>query len=306
MDKARLVVVAGPTASGKTAAAVRLAKEIGGEIVSADSMQVYRYLDIGSAKVKPEETGGIPHHLISVLDPKEPFNVTVFKALADEAIEGIYARGRIPVLCGGTGFYIQAVLRDIDFDENAEGTAYREALQRLADEKGAGYLHEMLLKKDPKSAEAIHENNVKRMIRALEFLEKTGFPISEHNAREREKKSPYDFDYFVLTRERKALYEGIERRVDRMMEEGLLEEVRFLKDYGCTPEMTSMQGLGYKQLLAYLNGYGTLEEAVSRIKTETRHFAKRQLTWFRREADAVFVDTDREDLLDVYFRRRQA
>ena len=300
-NKKPLIVIAGPTASGKTSAGIALAKKIGGEIISADSMQVYKYMDIGSAKVKKEEMEGIPHHLIDVLDPKEEFNVTVFKRLAEEALSGIYERGNIPIVAGGTGFYIQALVRDIDFTENTGDKSYRRLLEEKArKEGGPEYLHRLLSKKDPLSAERIPVNNVKRVIRALEFYEETGIPISVHNDREKEKESPYDLSYFVLSPEREILYKRIDERVDRMMEEGLLEETRFLMDYGCQREMTSMQGLGYKQLYAHLLGEMSLAEAVDEIKLQTRHFAKRQLTWFRREAGAVFTDPLKENLTDVF------
>ena len=279
--KRPLIILAGPTAVGKTAASIRLAKAIGAEIISADSMQVYRHMDIGSAKIRQEEMEGVPHYLIDVLEPEEEFNVVRFQQMAKAAAEEIYAKGKIPLVAGGTGFYIQALLYDIDFTENDGDTSYRRSLEKTAEEKGGEYLHAMLREADPKAAEEIHPHNIKRMIRALEFHHQTGGKISEHNEAEREKSSPYDFAYFVLTDERSRLYERIDRRVDKMMEEGLLEEVRYLKD---------MQGLGYKELYAYLDGECTLEEAVRIIKRDTRHFAKRQLTWFKRERDVIWAD----------------
>ncbi len=298
-DKRKLVIIAGPTAVGKSAAAIALAKEIGGEIVSADSMQVYRRMDIGSAKVTEEETEGIPHHLIDILEPQEEFNVTLFQKLAKEAMEGIYSRGHVPIITGGTGFYIQSVLYDIDFTENGDDKGYRHELEQLAATEGPEALSEMLREIDPESAERIHENNVRRVIRALEFYRETGGKISTHNENERAKESPYDFRYFVLTMDRAHLYERIGLRVDKMMEAGLLDEVKRLSEEGCRPEMVSMQGLGYKQLLSYLNGHETLEEAVERIKQETRHFAKRQLTWFKRERGVIYIDVEKENVQDV-------
>ncbi|MBP5225408.1 MAG: tRNA (adenosine(37)-N6)-dimethylallyltransferase MiaA [Lachnospiraceae bacterium] len=295
MDKKPLIIIAGPTAVGKSKAAVALAKAIGGEVVSADSMQVYRYMDIGSAKVTEEEMDGVPHHLIDVLDPKEPFNVTVFQRMAKEAVRTIHEKGRVPILCGGTGFYIQSVLYDIDFTEHGEDPDYRRSLETFAREEGADALRRLLEEADPEGAAAIEGPNVKRMIRALEYHHMTGEPISVHNRTERMKESPYDARYFVLTMDRAALYERIDRRVDLMMEAGLLKEVEWLKAYGCTKEMTSMQGLGYKQLFEY----DDLEDAVSRIKQETRHFAKRQLTWFRREKQAVYIDVLKENAVNV-------
>ncbi len=289
MNKKKLIILTGPTAVGKTALSIGLAKEIGGEIISADSMQVYKHMDIGSAKITPEETQGIPHYLVDILEPKEEFNVFLFQKLAKEAMEQIYAKGHIPILVGGTGFYIQSVLYDIDFTENEADTSYREELEQLAKEQGAEYLHDMLKKVDGESAQTIHANNVKRVIRALEYYHLTGSPISEHNRREREKESPYDFRYFVLNDERSGLYKRIDLRVDQMLQDGLVDEVRKLKEMGCSMEHVSMQGLGYKEILGYLNGDHDLERAVYLIKRDTRHFAKRQLTWFRREKDVIFI-----------------
>ena len=302
-NKRPLVILTGPTAVGKTAASIGLAKAIGGEIISADSMQVYKEMDIGSAKIRPEEMDGVPHHLVDVLDPSEDFNVVLFQQMAKEAMEGIYQRGHIPIVVGGTGFYIQALLYDIDFTENNADTAYREELEALAKTQGAEYLHEMLEKVDPESAEQIHFHNVKRVIRALEYYEQTGEKISAHNEAERAKISPYHFFYYVLNTDRTVLYERIEKRIDEMMEEGLVEEVRQLQAMGCRRDSVAMQGLGYKEILAYLNGEMSLETAVNILKRDTRHFAKRQLTWFRRERDVRFLylpefDNDRERVLE--------
>lgn len=288
--KKPLIILTGPTAVGKTSLSVQLAKCINGEIISADSMQVYKGMDIGSAKIRPEEMCGVPHHLIDILDPWEEFNVVVFQQKCRECMEGIYERGHIPILAGGTGFYIQAVLRDIDFTENEEGSEYRSFLEALAREKGAEHLHQMLLEVDPKAAEAIHANNVKRTIRALEFYHMTGQKISDHNERESRKENAYNACYFVLNDDRQLLYERIEQRVDEMFREGLVEEVKGLVDRGCTRDMVAMQGLGYKEIVDYLEGRCSLEEAVYVIKRDTRHFAKRQLTWFKREKEVIWVD----------------
>ena len=290
MEKKPLVVLTGPTAVGKTKLSIELAKAIGGEIISADSMQVYKYMDIGSAKITPEEMQGVPHHLIDVLEPTEDFNVVIFQQKCRECMEGIYERGHIPILTGGTGFYIQAVLKDIDFTENEENTEYRAALEALAKEKGAEALHEILIAVDPEAAEAIHANNIKRTIRALEYFHLTGEKISLHNEQEKEKQSAYRSCYFVLTDDRAKLYERIDMRVDEMLANGLVEEVKRLKEMGCHKEQVSMQGLGYKEILSYLEGEMSLEEAVYLIKRDTRHFAKRQLTWFRREKDVIWID----------------
>lgn len=285
-----MIILAGPTAVGKTAASIRLAKAVGGEIISADSMQVYRHMDIGSAKIRPEEMEGVPHYLVDVLEPEEDFNVVRFQQMAKAAAEEIYARGRIPIAAGGTGFYIQALLYDIDFTENDGDSSFRRKLEKTAEEKGGEYLHALLQEADPEAALQIHPHNIKRMIRALEFHHQTGGKISEHNETEREKESPYNFAYFVLTDDRSHLYDRIDRRVDLMMEEGLLDEVRFLKERGVRRDSTAMQGLGYKELYAFLDGEYPLEEAVRIIKRDTRHFAKRQLTWFKRERDVIWAD----------------
>ena len=288
--KTPLIILTGPTAVGKTALSVKLAQKTGGEIISADSMQVYRHMDIGSAKIRPAEMQGVPHHLIDVLEPQEEFNVTVFQNMAKKAIGEIRSRGHIPILAGGTGFYIQAVLYDIDFTENAEETSVREALERTAEEKGAQYLHQMLKEVDPESAALIHANNIKRTVRALEYYMQTGQKISEHNEKERSRRSAYNACYFVLNDEREKVYERIDRRVDRMLSDGLVKEVQALKEMGCTRDLVSMQGLGYKEILGYLDGEYDLDRAVYLIKRDTRHFAKRQLTWFRRERDVIWLN----------------
>ncbi len=304
--KKPLVILTGPTAVGKTALSIMLAKAIGGEIISADSMQVYRYMDIGTAKIKPEETEGVPHHLIDVLNPTEDFNVTAFQTMAKQAINEIYSRGRIPIVTGGTGFYIQSLLYDISFEET-EVSSYREELTAYYEAYGAHALHEELKKVDPVSYEEIHENNAKRVIRALEFYHDTGYPISEHNKAQRQKESPYNFEYFVLNDDREVLYGRIEKRIDTMIEQGLIEEVQSLLDYGCQPDMVSMQGLGYKEIISYLNGECSLEEAVYILKRDTRHFAKRQLTWFRREKEVTWIDrtsfSSEEEMLEYMLNR---
>lgn len=310
--KKPLIILTGPTAVGKTKASIGLAKALNGEIISADSMQVYKHMDIGSAKIRPEEMQGIRHYLIDELEPDEEFHVVRFQEMAKKAMEEIYAKNKIPIVVGGTGFYIQALLNDIDFTESNEDTSYRKELEQLALEKGAEYIHAMLQEIDPKSAEIIHANNVKRVIRALEFYKLTGEKISEHNEQERAKESPYDFCYFVLTDDREKLYERINLRIDQMLEEGLVDEVEALKDRGYTKDMVSMQGLGYKEILDYLNGECSLEEAIYILKRDTRHFAKRQLTWFRREREVIWIpknefDYDEEKILEVmleYIRER--
>ena len=290
--KKPLIVLTGPTAIGKTSLSISLAKAVNGEIISADSMQVYKHMDIGSAKIRPEEMKGVPHYLVDVLEPEEEFHIVKFQQMAKAAMEEIYGKGKIPILVGGTGFYIQAVTRDIDFTEAKQEDAYRSELEALAEEKGAEYLHEMLQKVDPASAESIHAHNVKRVIRALEFYHQNGTPISAHNEEQKAQESPYNLAYFVLNGPREILYDRIDRRVDQMLEEGLVKEVENLKEMGCHRGMVSMQGLGYKEILACLEGEYPLEEAVRILKRDTRHFAKRQLTWFRREKDVIWLNKE--------------
>lgn len=303
MAKKPLIILAGPTAVGKTALSISLARAVNGEIISADSMQVYKGMDIGSAKIRPEEMQGVSHHLIDELWPDEAFHVVLFQALAKKYMQEIWERGKVPILVGGTGFYIQAVLYDIDFTENGEDHGYRQELEQLAKEKGAQYLHDRLQEVDPKAAEEIHANNVKRVMRALEYFKETGEPISLHNEQEHQKESPYNFAYFVLNEERATLYEKINRRIDLMLEAGLIEEVTMLKEKGYTRDMVSMQGLGYKEILDYLSGNCTLEEAIYILKRDTRHFAKRQITWMKRERDVCWIQkeafsSDTQKMLD--------
>lgn len=302
-----LIILTGPTAVGKTDLSIRLAKETNGEIISADSMQVYRTMDIGTAKIKKEEMSGIPHHLIDILDPDEEFNVVLFKKYAKEAIEDITGRGKTPIIVGGTGFYIQAVLYDIDFEENDDDMSYRYKLEAIAKEKGNIHLHNMLDNIDHEAALKIHPNNIRRVIRALEFYDKTGKKISEHNEREAARKSPYNFEYFVLNDERSKLYDRIDKRVDVMIKEGLLDEVKGLLDKGYTRDLVSMQGLGYKEIIDYLNGAVTIDEAVYTLKRDTRHFAKRQLTWAKREKEVTWVNkydfADEDEILDFMLSR---
>lgn len=297
MDKRPLLIITGPTGVGKTELSVKLAKMIDGEIVSADSMQVYRHMDIGTAKITVAQMQGIPHHLIDVLEPTEDYNVSLFKEAAEQAIQGIYSRNRIPIIAGGTGFYIQALLYDIDFTDNAQ-TPYRDELFGIARERGNGYLYEQLKECDPGAAEYIHANDLKRVTRALEFFHETGERISEHNERERRRESPYDFRYFVLNRPRELLYDRINERVDEMIGAGLVGEVSKLLEMGCNSSMISMQGLGYKEIIDHLNGNISLAAAVEKIKRDTRHFAKRQLTWFKRERDVIWINKDEFDYDD--------
>lgn len=287
--KKPLVILTGPTAVGKTELSIALAKWINGEIISADSMQVYKYMDIGTDKISSSKMEEIKHYLIDMVDPQEEFNVVKFQKYAKEAMKEIYKKGKIPIVVGGTGFYIQALLYDIDFEETKEDLGYRKELEKLGQEKGRQFLHSILEKVDPESAHNIHPNNVKKIIRALEFNKLTGKKISDHNKEQQEKSSPYNFSYFVLTNDREYLYKRINDRVDKLIEDGLVLEVESLLSMGCTKDMVSMQGLGYKEIIPYLEGDYSLEEAVYLLKRDTRHFAKRQLTWFKREKDVTMI-----------------
>lgn len=289
-QKPPLIILTGPTSVGKTALSIALSKKLHGEVISADSMQVYRHMDIGSAKIRADETDGVPHHMIDLLEPTESFNIMMFQEYAKRYIHEIMQRGHLPVLVGGTGFYIQSVLYDIDFTKEEDGGTYRQELETLCMQKGEAYLHAMLREVDAASADAIHMHNSKRVIRALEYYHLTGQKISEHNSEQREREGRYNACYFVLNDDREKIYRQIDQRVDQMLESGLIEEVEALRQMGCNRNMVSMQGLGYKEILDYLEGSISLERAVYLIKRDTRHFAKRQLTWFRRERDVIWVD----------------
>ena len=287
MNKQPLLIIAGPTASGKTELSVELAKRLSGEIISADSMQVYRGMDIGTAKVTSEERQGVPHHLIDIREPHEEWNVMDFCRMAAEKIEEIASKDRLPILVGGTGFYIHALAYGAEFEEETKSEV-RARLEQRSDEDLYAYLQQV----DPASCETIHRNNRKRVIRALEYYEQTGHRMSELNARLREKPAVYDLCFLVLDMDRAVLYDRINRRVDLMLEQGLVQEVQRLREAGYHRDMVSMKGLGYKEILAYLDGEMSLEEAVYVLKRDTRHFAKRQLTWMRREKEATFLQRE--------------
>ncbi|NDL68162.1 tRNA (adenosine(37)-N6)-dimethylallyltransferase MiaA [Anaerotalea alkaliphila] len=287
--KKPLIIIAGPTASGKTGLALELAKRLDGEVVSADSMQVYRGMDIGTAKISPAGMEGIPHHLIDICSPGDPFNIRIFQEEAKKALASCWERGKVPLLTGGTGFYIQSVLYDIDFETVDKREEIRQYYEDVLAREGAVHLHRLLEEVDPEGAQAIHPNNVKRVVRALEYHAETGTPISAHNKAQRAKASPYNFLFYVLTMDRQRLYGRIDRRVDRMFEEGLVAEVRGLAAEGYGAGLPSMQGLGYKEVLRALEGKCSLEEAKTLIQRDTRHFAKRQLTWFRREPEVDWI-----------------
>lgn len=287
-----LIVLTGPTAVGKTSLSIALAKAVDGEIISADSMQVYKYMNIGTAKITEEEKCGIPHFLIDELEPDEEFNVTIFKNKVMGYIEDIKSRGKVPIIVGGTGFYIQSVIYDINFNEYGDDSEVRKKYELMAETIGKSELHKKLALVDREYADSVSENNVKKVVRALTFFEMTGEKLSEHNKRERERSSPFDFAYFVLTMDRKKLYERIDKRVDLMFDMGLVEEVKALMAKGYDKSLVSMQGIGYKEVIDYLNGKTSLEECIDIIKRDTRHFAKRQLTWFKREKVVTYIDKD--------------
>ena len=293
-----LIVLTGPTAVGKTSLSIALAKAVDGEIISADSMQVYKYMNIGTAKITEEEKCGIPHFLIDELEPNEEFNVTIFKNKVMGYIEDIKSRGKVPIIVGGTGFYIQSVIYDINFNEYGDDSNVRKKYEAMAETLGKSELHKKLALVDREYADSVSYNNVKKVVRALTFFEMTGEKLSEHNKRERVRSSPFDFAYFVLTMDRKKLYERIDKRVDLMFDMGLVEEVKALMAKGYDKSLVSMQGIGYKEVIDYLSGKTSLEECIDIIKRDTRHFAKRQLTWFKREKVVTYIDKDEFDAED--------
>lgn len=296
--KKNIVIIAGPTASGKTKIGIELAKKIDGEIVSADSMQIYKYMDIGSAKPTREEMQGVPHHMIDVVDPKEEFSVALYRQMAVDCIDNIIKRGKVPIIVGGTGLYINSLTYPLDFTETAKDEEYRFYLQNLAEEKGSHFIHEMLKDVDPESYNRLHPNDLKRIIRALEVYKNTGRPISEFQRQSKKREIDFNLAYFGLTMDRTKLYERINQRVDEMFEKGLIDEVKKLKEMGYTKDMTSMQGIGYKEVFDYLDGYLTLEEVKDIIKQNTRRYAKRQLTWFRREDRIFWINLDEFSSID--------
>ena len=283
MKKIPLIVVGGPTASGKTALAIELAKALDGEIVSADSMQIYKYMDIGTAKPTADELKECPHHLIGFREPDCDFSVADYTELAHKTIADITARGKVAIMCGGTGLYINSVVNDVDFGEYENDYELRKSLYELAKKDGAGVLLDMLAEFDPVSAKRLHPNNVKRIIRAIEFYKVSGVPISEHQERTKLKESRYDATMFLINHNREVLYDRINRRVDIMISDGLVDEVRSIMSMGYSRDLNSMQGIGYKEMIAYLEGEISLADAIDMIKQNSRRYAKRQLTWFRRD-----------------------
>ncbi|MBS6502808.1 MAG: tRNA (adenosine(37)-N6)-dimethylallyltransferase MiaA [Clostridium sp.] len=290
--KEKVLVIAGPTAVGKTDLSIKLAKELNGEIISTDSMQIYKYMDIGSAKITKEEMCGVPHHMIDVVDPSTPFSVADYKEMAQKCIDDIISRGKLPILTGGTGLYINALTCNMNFTEAENDLKYRSELEELAEKHGNEYIHNMLNDIDPISYKEIHYNNRKRVIRALEVYKLTKKPFSSFNAGEEFYNGPYDVTYYVLNMDREKLYNRINLRVDIMMDKGLLEECIKLKKMGYNSSVQSMQGIGYKEIFYYLENKISLNEAVEMIKQGSRNYAKRQLTWFRRDPRAIILDKD--------------
>lgn len=292
MKKIPLIVVGGPTASGKTALAIELAKALDGEIVSADSMQIYKYMDIGTAKPTADELKECPHHLIGFREPDCDFSVADYTELAHKTIADITARGKVAIMCGGTGLYINSVVNDVDFGEYENDYELRKSLDELVKKDGAGVLLDMLAEFDPVSAKRLHPNNVKRIIRAIEFYKVSGVPISEHQERTKLKESRYDATMFLINHNREVLYDRINRRVDIMISDGLVDEVRSIMNMGYSRDLNSMQGIGYKEMIAYLEGEISLADAIDMIKQNSRRYAKRQLTWFRRDGRINMLSPD--------------
>lgn len=296
MNKPKVILIAGPTGVGKTAASVILAQKLNTEIISCDSMQIYKGMDIGTAKVTPREAQGIAHHMIDVASPKDNFSVCDYVSMAAPIIERMALRGKPALIVGGTGLYADSLIKGIKFSEQAPADEeYRKHMECIAREKGVQYVHDMLKEADPDSAQSIHPNNIKRVIRALEYYHASGERISEHNKRTQNEQSPYDSVRIYFTRERKNLYERIDRRVDIMISEGLEAEVRALLQGGISRDTTAMQALGYKEIADALEGSITMDEAVELIKRDSRRYAKRQLTWFKRDSEGIWVNLDEFD-----------
>lgn len=290
LNKKPLIILTGPTAVGKTNLSIQLAKKLNTEIISADSMQVYKEMNIGTAKITQQEMDGVTHHLIDIISPKQPFNICEFKNAALCAMDSIYAKGKVPLIVGGTGFYIKALLYDTDFDVEGDNSSIRKDLEKELALHGPEHMHNRLNQIDPQSALSIHKNNTKRVIRAIEYYLINNKPISSHNTTMNDKDSPYNFVYFVLNDDRNTLYERIEQRVDKMISEGLLDEVNMLKEMGLNENHTSMQAIGYKEILEYTDGKVSFQTAVDNLKKDTRHLAKRQLTWFRGQKEITWIN----------------
>lgn len=301
--KPTVYVIGGPTASGKSNLAVELAKRINGEIISADSMQIYKDMNIGTAKITPEEMQGINHYLIDFVSPDERYSVSSFKKDAEKAIEAILAKGKVPIIVGGTGLYIDSLILGIEFQDEKIDTEYRESLNKIAEEQGLQKLYNMAQAIDPVAMKKISENDKKRIIRVLEIYHKTGKTKTEQELESRKSEIKYNYKVFAITMDRQVLYEKIEKRVDKMIEQGLIDEVQgILNKYQKFP--TAMQGLGYKEVVEYLENKTTKEEMVEKVKKETRHYAKRQLTWFRKNKNIIWLNGENsiEDNIDIMIK----
>jgi len=288
----KICILAGPTAVGKTEISLALARSLCGEIISADSAQVYKYMDIGTAKLKEEEMQGIKHYMIDEVTPDMDFSVAQFREKAELYIRDINDRGKLPIITGGTGLYINSLLNNLDFTDSISDEEYRREMQETAQVKGTEYVHAMLEAVDPASYRRLHPNDLRRVIRALEVYKHTGKPISYFQEESRKQPPRYDFAYITLTMDRRKLYERIDQRVDKMMASGLVEEVEGLINKGYGRELNSMQALGYKEIADFLHGFITKDEAVRILKRDTRHYAKRQLTWFRGDKRVYWVNVD--------------
>lgn len=293
--KRNLILIVGPTAIGKTSISIELAKRINGEIISADSMQIYKKMNIGTAKVRDEETKGINHYMINEVYPDEEFSVCNFQELAYKYISDIYSKNKIPIVVGGTGLYINSLVYNLDFTEAVSNQKLRDKYYNMAEVYGNEYIHEMLKEVDKKSYNRIHVNDTKRIVRALEVYYETGKPMSENYKKFREPNPDFNIVMIGLNMDRKKLYKRINKRVDMMIDEGLITEVKGLMDEGYTEDLTSIKGLGYKEIIGYINNDYELEEAIEILKRDTRRFAKRQLTWFRRDKRVNWIDVDEYD-----------
>lgn len=299
--KEKLVIIAGPTGVGKSALAIELAKRMDGEIISCDSMQIYRGMNIGSAKIRPDEQEGIPHHLLDVADPEQEFSVADYREMAQAAMEKIWERGHVPIMTGGTGLYINSVIYPMSFGHTMKSDTIRKRYEKIIENEGNEALHAILKERDPQSATLIHPNNVKRVIRALEVGDLTGKPFSVYRE-EKQLREDLEIFYYWISMDRQELYERIEKRVDNMMDEGLLEEVRELWRSGLKRSSQSMQGIGYKELILFLEGEISLDEAVCSIKQGSRNYAKRQMTWFRNDGNCLELSKQKMTESEMLFK----
>ncbi len=293
-----LVIIAGPTAVGKTSVSIELAKEINGEIISADSMQIYKGMDIGTAKISESEMKGVKHYLIDIINPDENFSVSDFQSKASDFIVSIISKNKIPIVVGGTGLYINSLVYDLDFTQAVSNWDLRDKYLELSKEHGNQYVYDELKKVDIESANRIHINDTKRIIRALEIYHETGKPMSYFYKDFRKENDKYNIIFIGLTMDRNKLYDRINKRIDTMIEEGLIKEVNNLLNMGYSEELVSMQGLGYKEIIQYIKGNYSLDEAIEILKRDSRRFAKRQLTWFRRDEKIKWIEIDKFDSSD--------